>query len=46
MDSTCAESVRGIIVTSATPLPDSIRMIGFFSTFLYHWVSDPFTGKR
>src|ERR1700730_18932815 len=38
-------SVIGLVLNSAS-VSASIRIDGFLSTFLYHCVSDPYTGNR
>src|SRR3984893_10037246 len=35
-----------MVLNSASVPPASIRIDGFLSTFLYHCVSDPYTGNR
>jgi hypothetical protein len=45
-DDTCVPSVTRTTLTSASAPPASIRIIGLLSTFLYHCVSDPCTGRR
>src|SRR5580704_9246004 len=45
-DDTCAVSLTGTTFSSTSAPPALIRIDGFFSTFLYHCVSDPRAGKR
>src|ERR1700686_3098725 len=45
-DFTAADSVIGFAVTLALASRASIRIFGSLSTFLYHCVSEPFTGRR
>src|SRR6266567_8580980 len=46
MDDTCFESVIGTMLNSASAPRALIRIDGVLSTFLYHCVSDPCTGRR
>src|SRR5260370_23009684 len=46
MEETCLGSLTGATFRSAFAPPASIWMDGFLSTFLYHCVSEPVTGKR
>src|SRR4029077_6692822 len=45
-DDTCLGLVMATTLNSASAPPASTRIDGFLSTFLYHCVSDPFTGTR